>query len=140
VKLLESAECLATRIQVLAGSGSDPVRLAGKVPIAKSDCTYYCPNSEVAEKCIEALRASDERLRSRPEEQMLWDWEGTWFQPEPDNPGGGTVILGVHWFDTEFFDERRDAWFGRMHTKIYADLGIPIDDITVTHWTALPAA
>lgn len=68
---------------------------------------------------------------------MLWDWEDTWFEAEPGNPaGGGTVILGVDWFDTAFFDERRDAWFGRMHTRIYADLGIPMDDITVTHWKA----
>ncbi|MGI5201355.1 hypothetical protein ACQEU6_07150 [Spirillospora sp. CA-108201] len=72
---------------------------------------------------------------------MLWDWECTWFEPEPGNPaGGGTVILGVAWFDPEFFNERRDAWFGRMHTRIYADLGIPLDDITVTHWAAPPTA
>ncbi|TYC08759.1 hypothetical protein FXF65_38220 [Actinomadura syzygii] len=109
--------------------------------MAKSDCSYYCPNAETAQACIEALRASDERLRSRPEEQMLWDWECTWLEPEPGNSaGGGTVILGVAWFDAEFFAERRDAWFGRMHTKIYADLGIPLDDITVTHWTAVPDA
>lgn len=141
MKLLEPTDTTVTRIRVLTGADADPVRLAGKVPIAKSDCSYYCPNAEVAERCVQALRASDERLRSRPEEQMLWDWECTWFEPEPGNPaGGGTVILGVAWFDTEFFTERRDAWFGRMHTKIYADLGIPMDDITVTHWAAIPTA
>jgi hypothetical protein len=51
--------------------------------------------------------------------------------------GGGTVILGVAWFDQAFFDDRRDAWFGAMHTRIYQTLGIPLDNITVTHWAAL---
>lgn len=41
------------------------------------------------------------------------------------------------WFDQAFFDDRRDAWFGAMHTRIYQGLGIPLDNVTVTHWTAL---
>ncbi len=46
---------------------------------------------------------------------MRWDWGSTWFEAEPGNPaGGGMVYLGVSWFDRAFFDERRDAWFGRM--------------------------
>ena len=139
-KLLEARD-LVTRFRVLTGSGSDLARLAGKVPIAKSVCAYYCRDAATAERCVEALRLSDDRLRSRPEEQMLWDWENTWFEPEIGNLcGGGTVLLGVDWFDQEFFDDRRDAWFGRMHTRIYAGLGIPMDDITVTHWAALRAA
>lgn len=44
MKLLESTETMVTRFRVLTGSDADPVRLAGKVPIAKSDCTYYCPD------------------------------------------------------------------------------------------------
>ncbi|MGH3899495.1 MAG: hypothetical protein ACRDTA_14890, partial [Pseudonocardiaceae bacterium] len=96
--MLESTEGIVTRVRVLTGSDADPVRLAGKVPIAKSDCTYYCPDAATAQRCIAALRESDERLRSRPEEQMLWDWECTYFEAEPGNPnGGGTVILGVAW-------------------------------------------
>lgn len=89
---------MVTRVRVLVGSDADPVRLAGKVPIAKSDCSYYCPDAVTAERCIQALRESDERLRARPEEQMLWDWECTYFEAELGNPdGGGTVILGVAW-------------------------------------------
>jgi hypothetical protein len=69
---------------------------------------------------------------------MLWDWKCTYFEPEQGNPnGGGAVLLGVAWYDQAFFDERRDAWFGAMHQRIYAELGIPMDDITVEHWTRL---
>jgi hypothetical protein len=140
MNVLESTEGLVTRVRVLVGADADPVRLAGKVLVAKSDCSYYCPDAATAERCIQALRESDERLRSRPEEQMLWDWECTYWEADPDNPnGGGTVILGVAWFDQEFFDDRRDAWFGAMHTHIYKQLGIPLDNITVTHWVAFAA-
>ncbi|MEO7195009.1 MAG: hypothetical protein ABIZ05_09320 [Pseudonocardiaceae bacterium] len=137
MNVLESTEGMVTRVRVLTGSDADPVRLAGKVPIAKSDCTYYCPDAATAERCIAALRKSDERLRTRPEEQMLWDWECTYFEAEPGNPhGGGTVVLGVAWFDQAFFEDRCDAWCGAIHTHFYQQIGIPLEAVTVTHWTA----
>ncbi|MEU0257573.1 hypothetical protein ABZ299_35105 [Streptomyces sp. NPDC006184] len=93
-----------------------------------------------ARRCIQALKESDERLRSRPEELMLWDWQATCFEAEEGNEnGGGTVLLGVAWYDRAFFDDRRDAWFGVMHQRIYKDLGIPMDDLTVEHWAMLDA-
>lgn len=71
---------------------------------------------------------------------MLWDWECTYFEAEPGNPhGGGTVILGVAWFDQAFFDDRRDTWLGAMHTRIYRQLGIPLEAITVTAGPPSPA-
>jgi hypothetical protein len=60
-----------TRVRVLTGEDADAARRADRTPIGKSDCTYYCPDAATAERCIEALRESDERLRSRPEELML---------------------------------------------------------------------
>ncbi|WBP92024.1 hypothetical protein [Kitasatospora cathayae] len=69
---------------------------------------------------------------------MLWDWQCTYWEPEPGNPnGGGTVLLGVAWYDPAFFADRRDAWFGAMHQRIYQQLGIPLEDITVTHWSLI---
>ncbi|AWK12929.1 hypothetical protein DDQ41_15200 [Streptomyces spongiicola] len=108
--------------------------------MTRSECTYYCPDEATGRRVIEALEESDKRLRERPEELMLWDWQATYWEAETDNPnGGGTVILGVAWYDQEFFDERRDAWFGRMHQKIYQDLGIPLENIEVSHWARLAA-
>ncbi len=127
-----------TRHKVLNGEDNDPMRRGSKTVIARSECTYYCPDAATAERCIESLRASDERLRSRPEEMMLWDWAMTWWEPEPENPnGGGTVLLGVAWYDEAFFQDRKDAWFGAMHQHVYKQIGIPLEDITVTHWKAL---
>lgn len=127
-----------TMVRVLSGEDTDPARRGDKQVIARSECTYYCPDEATAYRCISALKESDKRLRERPEEQMLWDWQATTWEPELHNPnGGGSVRLGVAWYDQEFFDERRDAWFGRMHQKIYQQLGIPLEDITVEHWTRL---
>jgi hypothetical protein len=129
-----------TRVRVLTGEDTDAERRGDKKPVARSECTYYCPDEATARRCIKALEESDKRLRERPEEQMLWDWQATYFEAEQDNPnGGGTVILGVAWYDQEFFDDRRDAWFGVMHKRIYADLGIPLENISVEHWVRLAA-
>ncbi|MEW2161153.1 hypothetical protein AB0950_39035 [Streptomyces sp. NPDC007189] len=128
-----------TRIRVL--SGSDAERREDEKPIAFSDCRYYCPDEATVRKVVEALRESDERLRSRPEELMLWEWEATFFEAEQGNPnGGGTILLGVAWYDEDFYNERKGAWFGTMHRRIYQQLGVPMENITVTHWRADNAA
>jgi hypothetical protein len=130
-----------TRVRVLIGEDEDITRRGSKKLIAWSDCRYYCPDAATACCCIQALRESDERLRARPEELMLWDWQSTFFQADPASPdGGGTVLLGVAWYDEEFYTERRDAWFGAMHKRAYARIGVALDNITVTHWRLDAAA
>ncbi|MEV0976550.1 hypothetical protein [Streptomyces sp. NPDC049915] len=124
-----------TRVRVLTGEDVDAERRGDKAPIARSECTYYCPDEATAKRVISALEESDKRLRERPEELMLWDWQCTYFEAEQGNPnGGGTVILGVAWYDEEFYADRKGAWFGAMHQRIYKDLGVPMEDIEVTHW------
>lgn len=124
-----------TRVRVLVGEDDDSARRGDKKLIASSECTYYCPDAATVERCVEALRDSDERLRARPEELMLWDWQSTFFQADPDNEaGGGTILLGVAWYDEEFYLDRRDAWFGVMHKRAYATIGVPLENVTVTHW------
>jgi hypothetical protein len=130
-----------TRVRVLVGEDDDAARRGSKKLIAWSDCRYYCPDAGTAGRCIEALRESDERLRARPQEMMLWDWKSTFFEADPANSaGGGTVLLGVAWYDEEFYTERRGAWFGAMHKRAYARIGVALDNVTVTHWRSDPAA
>jgi hypothetical protein len=124
-----------TRVRVLVGEDDDASRRGNKQLVAWSDCRYYCPDAATVERCVEALRESDERLRARPDELMLWDWQSTFFEADHDNPaGGGTVILGVAWYDEEFYTDRRVAWFGSMHKRVYAAIGVPLENVTVTHW------
>jgi hypothetical protein len=130
-----------TRIRVLTGEDDDSARRGAKTVIARSDCRYYCPDAATAARCIQALRESDERLRSRPEEMMLWDWGSTYYEKDPGNPaGGGTVLLGVAWYDLEFYRDRREAWLGAMHKRAYARIGVALEDITVTHWVLDPVS
>ena len=139
LEALLASDQAVIRTRVLVGEDDDIDRRDGKDVIAQSECSYYCPDAATAERCIASLRDSDERLRSRPDELMLWDWKSSYWEPELNNPnGGGTVLLGVAWYDLDFFNDRRDAWFGAMHKRIYQDLGIPLENITVTHW--VPAA
>ncbi len=128
-----------TRIRVLTGEDDDGTRRGTKTVIARSESRYYCPDAATVARCIEALRESDERLRSRPEELMLWDWQTTYLEPELGSPaGGGTVLLGVAWYDLEFYRDRREAWLGAMHKRAYATIGVALEDITVTHWQLDP--
>jgi hypothetical protein len=130
-----------TRVRVLIGEDADQDRRGDKSPIARSDCRYYCPDAATVARVIEALRDSDERLRNRPEELMLWDWECTFFEADPaSETGGGTVMLGVAWYDEEFYTDRREAWLGAMHKRIYAEIGVSLDNTSVTHWRLDPVS
>jgi hypothetical protein len=140
--LIEAGKKPVTRIRVLIGESDDPTRRGDKKVVAWSDCRYYCPDRATLEKCIEHLKDSDERLRARPEDQMLWDWDTTWMQyDEPGNPNsGGMIFLGVAWYDRAFFDDRSGAWFGAMHTRLYKTIGVPLEQITVQHFLAAEQA
>ncbi|MCP4966414.1 MAG: hypothetical protein GY926_14420 [bacterium] len=87
------------------------------------------------ERCVEALRHSDERLRNRPQERMLWDWQLTTIDTELNSDApGGTISLGAAWYDEEFFDEKKDAYTDPLHLAAYLDIGLESGSISVTHW------
>lgn len=125
-----------TRIQVLTGESSDPARRGDKTVVAFSDCRYQCDDFATLVACVEAIKESDDKLRARPEDLMLWDWDNTYVQfdnPEDPRSGGGIVLLGVAWYDREFFTERGGAGFSRMHRKVYEMIGVPPEAITIEH-------
>lgn len=142
IDLIKAGKKPVTWIRVLTGESSDPARRAGKKVVAFSDCRYVCPNKATVEACIEHLKQSDARLRERPDEMMLWDWDNTYLEwADPDDPSmGGTIILGVAWYDREFFDDRSGAWFGALHRRIYEKIGVPMENISVEHWLAAKQA
>lgn len=66
---------------------------------------------------------------------MLWNWTETYVEKAlGDVNPGGTVILGVAWYDKQFFDSRKDAHTNPAHLLKYLDIGIPLGQIKVTHW------
>lgn len=134
---------IETRYLVLTGADGDPARRGDKKVIAQSFCEYYCPDYATLVRCIKAIKDSDDRLLQRPEEQMKWDWDTTWvsFHNDADRESaGGTIYLGVAWYDREFFDDRKDAGFGAMHRSIYKNIGVPLEEVRVAHFLAAEAA
>lgn len=124
-----------TLVRVLEGEGPGTPRRGSKQLFAKSECSYYCRNSEVVQAVIEALRQSDEKLRARPEELMLWDWQSTWYRADLDSDtGAGWVLLGVAWYHEEFYRDRGDAYLSVMHKKLYDMLGLRLEDVEVVHY------
>jgi hypothetical protein len=101
-----------------------------------STCRFACPDPDTLQRCVEAIRKSDEHLRNRPEEMMLWDWQSTFVEMvgnEPDETGA-TVILGVAWYDEDFFRDKREAHLDSMHRTMYEAIGLTAGSIEVTHW------
>ena len=137
--LLDIIQTGETRIKILTGESDDPARRGDKTVVAFSACTYYCPDWATLERCFLAIRESDERLRARPDDMMLWDWDNTWMRldnPAEPTEGGGTIYLGVAWYNPEFFDDRSGAWFGVMHKRIYQQIGVPLEEVRVEHFLA----
>jgi len=121
---------------VLIGEDGDPSRRGDKTVIAMSQCRFECPDETTLNDCVAAIRRSDEQLRNRPEEMMLWDWQNTQTErPEGDPGNGGTVLLGVAWYDEDFFNEKRESHMNEMHRALYEQIGLPPNSITVTHWS-----
>jgi len=130
-----------TLTRVLVGEDHDPERRGSKQLIAKSECRFVCHDKQTLDRCVEQIKISDEHLRNRPEEMMLWNWQSTYVEVSGDEPnGGGTVVLGVAWYDETFFMERRDSYANPSHLAKYLDIGIPDGAITVTHWKLIDSA
>jgi len=126
---------VVTRTLVLQGEDRDPARRGNKKIVARSKCRFTCPDSETLERCVEHIKASDEHLRNRPEEMMLWDWASTYVERTGNEAnGGGVVILGVAWYDEAFFEANRDAYLNLSHLSKYLTIGLTNGTISVTHW------
>ncbi|WP_334026510.1 hypothetical protein [Nocardia terpenica] len=126
---------VVTRVRVLVGEDADAARRGDKKPIALSQCKYYCANEAVAVRCIEVLRDSDERLRARPEELMLWDCRA-----RSGSPNAATTTAVAQCFSASPGTTTTSTPTAGTHgsapctPRIYTTLGIPLDDIEVTHY------
>lgn len=67
--------------------------------VAVTFCEITFDNEKDLQKCVEALRESDERLKQRPDEWLLWDWTRTYRE-------GMKILFGVNWYDLDFFNAR----------------------------------
>jgi len=122
------------RKRVLLGEDDDTSRRGNKNIIARSECRFYCSNNDILSRCIDAIRDSDEHLRNRPEERMLWDWQSTWVEYEQGVKEGGYVVLGVAWYNNIFFETKKSAYLNTEHLEKYFQIGLDSNNINVEHW------
>ena len=127
------------RTLVLVGEDHDSQRRGNKKLVAKSECRFRCHDEKTLARCVEQIRLSDEHLRSRPEEQILWDWQSTYIEipKEKKDYKGGDVVLGVAWYDEKFFKKNQKSFSNPLHLEKYKDIGLKKGAIIVTHWKFL---
>ncbi|MFJ3875921.1 hypothetical protein ACIPW5_00520 [Streptomyces sp. NPDC090077] len=114
---------------VLLGD-SAPGRRAGRTVVAQSHCEIDLGSDAALERCVQALRASDERLAELSDGP--YDWQRTWV--ERNGQAGGKVVFDVAWYDEEFFQEKKDTFLAPEHLAMYANIGAEEGAVRVTHW------
>jgi len=69
---------------------------------------------------------SDDRLRARPEQMILWDWQRSFRE-------GMSIYFGVAWYDKEFFERRKDVFEEPSHVAYYSMFGATPDRFKMEH-------
>jgi hypothetical protein len=100
--------------------------------IARTKCEITFDNGEDLQKCVDALRASDEELKRRPESLRAWEWTITYRESM-------TIHFGVNWYDRDFFERRKDAFRSDRHVEMFKAFGATPDRFKVDHEVLRPA-
>jgi hypothetical protein len=120
--LLEQGK--VNRVMIL--SGTETPSNAQRKPYAVTKVRIDFESESYLRRCVQLLRWSDERLRARPDQLILWDWQRTYRD-------GMTIHFGVSWYDKEFFEHRKDAFTEPGHTTYYAAFGASAKDFQMEH-------
>lgn len=118
--------------RVFTGEDVDPARRGSKQLVARSECTFDCKDEDTLDRCIEAIKQSDEALRNNPKKAAMYDWQSPLVVRRPD--GGGELTLGVAWYDEAFFDAKHDVYLNPLHHNIFGEIGIEPDGVAISHW------
>jgi hypothetical protein len=121
--------------EFVAWGGSTEERRRGRTAIAESQVTIDVPDSTTMERCLAALEESDQRLAASATgggTKGPYDWKVVYKDTAED--GSGSIHFGVVWYDTEYYLKHRETFKGHFHGRMFNDLGITADDLSVTHW------
>jgi hypothetical protein len=110
------------RVQILAGTEGGK----GRKPYAVTNIEIDFKNERDLRNCVRLLRWSDERLRARPEQMVLWNWDDS-FRDKMK------IVFGVAWYDKSFFDHRKDAFKEPSHVAYYSLFGATPESFKMTH-------
>lgn len=110
------------RVMILAGTEGGK----GRKPYAITNIEIAFDTENDLRNCVRMLRWSDERLRARPDQMILWDWNKSFRE-------GMKIHFGVAWYDREFFEKRKNAFKEPAHIGYYAMFGATPDRFKMEH-------
>jgi hypothetical protein len=110
------------RVMILAGTEGGRHRR----PYAVTRVEIAFDNERDLRSCVRMLRWSDDRLRARPDQMILWDWQRTFRE-------GMKIHFGVAWYDQAFFERRKDAFKEPAHVGYYSLFGATADRFSMEH-------
>jgi hypothetical protein len=112
------------RVMILSGTETSESRL--RKPYAVTHVQITFDNEDDLRKCVRLLRWSDERLRARPDQILLWEWDNSFRE-------NMTISFAVNWYDSQFFERRRDAFMEPRHASYYGQFGAKPEDFKLRH-------
>ena len=110
------------RVMILEGTEGERRR----TPYAVSHIRIDFDNERDLRNCVRMLRWSDERLRARPDQMLLWEWNRS-FRDKM------SIFFGVAWYDRDFFERRKGAFLESKHVSYYAMFGASPDRFDIRH-------
>jgi hypothetical protein len=105
---------------------SDPNVIAGTV------MRIRCRDAGVRRRCIEALRARQQHMRSRPDVRDAIRFVSA--LTEPHDSGAGVIVIWAVWYDEQYFTDRAPHLLGSLHSRIFASFGLGPGDVQIRHW------
>ncbi|CAI6301640.1 hypothetical protein NRS6120_16320 [Bacillus subtilis] len=105
-------------ILVLPGTETD------RIPLAMTKVEIVFSNEDDVQKCIQALKDSDDQLKKDP---RPYDWQFTLRK-------GLKIYFGVNWYDLEFFKEKRNIFQNQQHGNIFASFNTSAESFVVRHY------
>ncbi|WP_427884682.1 hypothetical protein ACQHIV_21050 [Kribbella sp. GL6] len=124
--------------EFVAWGGSTEERRRGRTAVAESQVTINVPDAAVMERCLTALEESDARLAAAPDSPQLAPYDWTIVYKDTAADGSGSIHFGVVWYDTDYYGKHRETFKRSFHGRMFKDLGISADNLSVTHWNKEP--
>ena len=112
------------RVMILAGTEMEGNRRRKPYAVTKVEISF--DNEEALRTCVRLLRWSDDRLRARPDQLILWEWASSFREKM-------TIYFGVAWYDREFYEKRKNAFMEPQHANYYAYFGAKPEDFKMKH-------
>ncbi|WP_312723943.1 hypothetical protein [Stutzerimonas nitrititolerans] len=108
------------RTQILDGSMLE--QHADLVPYALTHVTMIFDNEDDIIRCARMLQWSDERMRSKENPRIMWEWKRSFRE-------GMAVEFSVAWYSKEFFEQNRVAFKDKNHQNYFHKFGLSVADI-----------